>query len=81
MKRENKKITKEQENMLKAYIPALEKKICISEKEYYSLVMIKGKYKELKSIIDKLFLILSPNEIKNILDLEQLRCKNDNEIK
>lgn len=47
-------------------IPVLEKHIWVSSNEYYELLTIKGRYEELKEIIDKIHSISTPNEVKSI---------------
>lgn len=47
-------------------IPVLEKHIWVSSSEYYELLTIKGRYEELKEMIDKIHSMSTPNEVKNI---------------
>lgn len=47
-------------------IPVLEKHIWVSSNEYYELLTIKGRYEELKEMIDKIYSMSTPNEEKSI---------------
>jgi hypothetical protein len=47
-------------------ISVLEKHIWVSSSEYYELLTIKGRYEELKEMIDKIHSMSTPNEVKNI---------------
>lgn len=47
-------------------IPVLEKHIWVSSSEYYELLTIKGRYEELKEMIDKIHSMSTPNEVKSI---------------
>lgn len=47
-------------------IPVLEQKIWVSANDYYELLIIKGRYEELKEMIDKAYSLSTPNEVKNI---------------
>lgn len=71
------KMAKKQEFDFNYIPPLLEKKIWISEEEYHELLITKGKYEELKAITDKIFSLLTPNEIKNIVKFDHLLKKKD----
>lgn len=47
-------------------MPILEKHIWVSSSEYYELLTIKGRYEELKEMIDKIHSMSTPNEVKSI---------------
>lgn len=57
-------------------IPILEKHIWVSSSEYYELLTIKGRYEELKEMIDKIHSMSTPNEVKSIFS--SLFKKKDN---
>lgn len=57
-------------------IPVLEKQVWVSANEYYELLTIKGRYEELKEIIDKINSMSTPNEVKSIFS--SLFKKKDN---
>lgn len=57
-------------------IPVLEKHIWVSSSEYYELLTIKGRYEELKEMIDKIHSMSTPNEVKSIFS--SLFKKKDN---
>lgn len=57
-------------------IPVLEKHIWVSSNEYYELLTIKGRYEELKEMIDKIYSMSTPNEVKSIFS--SLFKKKDN---
>ncbi len=50
-------------------MPILEKHIWVSSSEYYELLTIKGRYEELKEMIDKIHSMSTPNEVKSIFSL------------
>ena len=52
-----------------------EKRLWILEDEYYNLLITKGEYEELKEITDKIFSLLTPNEVKEILKFNHILNK------
>ncbi len=54
-----------------------EKRLWIPEDEYHNLLIIKGKYEELKEITDKIFSLLTPNKVKEILKFNHILNKKE----
>lgn len=55
----------------------LVEKTMIPTEEYRELLITKGKYEELKELKDKIFSILTPNEVKSLLKFDHLIKKKE----